>query len=357
MTAKLECLDSTALAGEGTRAHIYSKSTKVRVGWAEDRKKKSGLPSRVAVVGLENIETVHEPKPIQAIGALCMDRVAVLWSIPMAHRPRDLKGPMPSSFVAMIYGVRAGVPDLHIHKFMINYRPAANCVRHYSTNSESIAFKVKGLLGPRCDSYHRALKQLSKSSSAILSTLLATAPELVTPTDLVYRRQHPAVRCPWPRIVCNAGAGPVTFVGLIYLLILSILSAGACLTSALEQRLTLGPSVRTRTSTSLAAHFFVSPFYTLLSRAFQPPFNRVFPLQILRRVYAYGYTFVLRYAASPMHAERQHIAAGLNFGVLIAWVALSCVTIVAAKQGRKLRKNVVESNLGDVVGRREIEWL
>ncbi|KAJ7127529.1 hypothetical protein C8R43DRAFT_957739 [Mycena crocata] len=61
------------------------------------RAKKNGLPSRVAVVGLGNIETVHEPKPIQAAGALCMDRVAVLWSDPTAHRPREVKGPMPSS--------------------------------------------------------------------------------------------------------------------------------------------------------------------------------------------------------------------------------------------------------------------
>ncbi|KAK7057835.1 hypothetical protein R3P38DRAFT_3342020 [Favolaschia claudopus] len=43
---------------------------------------------QVAVVGQENIETVHAPKHIQAAGALCMDRVAVLWSVPTAHRPR-----------------------------------------------------------------------------------------------------------------------------------------------------------------------------------------------------------------------------------------------------------------------------
>jgi hypothetical protein len=50
----------------------------------------------VAVVEQENIETVHAPKHIQAAGALCMDRVAVLWSDPTAHRPREVKGPMPS---------------------------------------------------------------------------------------------------------------------------------------------------------------------------------------------------------------------------------------------------------------------
>ncbi|KAJ7857462.1 hypothetical protein B0H14DRAFT_2578353 [Mycena olivaceomarginata] len=61
--------------------------------WIE---KKNGPPSRVAVVEQENIETVHAPKHIQAAGALCMDRVAVLWSVPTAHRPREVKGPVPS---------------------------------------------------------------------------------------------------------------------------------------------------------------------------------------------------------------------------------------------------------------------
>ncbi|KAJ7905191.1 hypothetical protein B0H13DRAFT_2508665 [Mycena leptocephala] len=68
---------------------------KVRV--RRRRLEKKGPPSRVAVVEQENIETVHAPKHIQAAGALCMDRVAVLWSVPTAHRPREVKGPMPSS--------------------------------------------------------------------------------------------------------------------------------------------------------------------------------------------------------------------------------------------------------------------
>ena len=36
----------------------------------------------------ENIETVHEPKPIQAKQTPCKDKVAVLWRISSAHRPR-----------------------------------------------------------------------------------------------------------------------------------------------------------------------------------------------------------------------------------------------------------------------------
>jgi len=58
------------------------------LGQIKIEKKKMACPARVAEAGQGNIETVHEPKPIQAIGTLCMDRVAVLWKIPMAHKLR-----------------------------------------------------------------------------------------------------------------------------------------------------------------------------------------------------------------------------------------------------------------------------
>jgi len=51
--------------------------TRVRVRTVEVRKKMA-CPARVAVAGQENIETVHEPEPIQTVDTLCMDRVAVL---------------------------------------------------------------------------------------------------------------------------------------------------------------------------------------------------------------------------------------------------------------------------------------
>jgi hypothetical protein len=53
-------------------------------------------PARVAEAGQENIETVHEPKPIQTINTPCMDKVAVLWGILTAHKPRYMKGLVPS---------------------------------------------------------------------------------------------------------------------------------------------------------------------------------------------------------------------------------------------------------------------
>lgn len=52
-------------------------STKVRVS-AADRPKKVAHPARVAKVGQENIETVHDPKATQATNILCKDKVAVL---------------------------------------------------------------------------------------------------------------------------------------------------------------------------------------------------------------------------------------------------------------------------------------
>ena len=66
------------------------------LGVSKGEKKREALPARVAEEGQENIETVHEPKPIQATDTPCMDRVAVLWRISMAHKPRYVKEPVPS---------------------------------------------------------------------------------------------------------------------------------------------------------------------------------------------------------------------------------------------------------------------
>ncbi|KAJ6480711.1 hypothetical protein C8R47DRAFT_1322364 [Mycena vitilis] len=180
-------------------------------------------------------------------------------------------------------------------------------------------------------------------------------------------------------------ASAVTFVGLIYLLILSFfivnVSAAAREASGLEQRLTLGSLVRVRIATSFVAYFFIGLFYTLLSRAFQLPFDRqfgragfvvfwmlnwlgmlacglaleamitllgvrgvpfflmlwiisnvsvaVFPLQVLPRVYRYGYGFIFynfsRAVRSIVFNTKNDV--GLNLGVIIAWVALSCITL------------------------------
>ncbi|KAJ7696901.1 hypothetical protein B0H14DRAFT_3120131 [Mycena olivaceomarginata] len=163
------------------------------------------------------------------------------------------------------------------------------------------------------------------SSSANVGTLLSTAPEL---------------------------GERVTFVGLIYLLILSffivMVSTAAREISGLEKIL---PSL----------------FYTLLSRAFQLPFDRHFGsaglclaleamitlltarfvpffliifiiTNVLRlcvpacsppHIYRYGYAFpfynISRAVRSIVFRTKNDV--GMNFGILIAWVALSCITL------------------------------
>ncbi|KAF7298492.1 DUF3533 domain-containing protein [Mycena kentingensis (nom. inval.)] len=180
-------------------------------------------------------------------------------------------------------------------------------------------------------------------------------------------------------------ASAVTFVGLIYLLILAFfivnVSASARLLSGLESRLSLRSLVLLRLGTSFIAYFFVSLFYTLLSRAFQLPFSRhfgfagfpifwmlnfigmlacglaleamltlltirfvpfflilwiianvaaaVYPIQALPHIYRYGYGFpvynISRAVRAIVFGTKNEL--GMNFGVLFAWIVLSCVTI------------------------------
>ncbi|KAJ6480684.1 hypothetical protein C8R47DRAFT_596020 [Mycena vitilis] len=227
-------------------------------------------------------------------------------------------------------------------------------------------------------SYQFAL-QFAKnvSAAANVGTLLSTAPQLLT------RPVYFTVDNLRPFDVPVASA--VTFVGLIYLLILSffivIISNAAREASGLANRLTLGSLVRVRIGTSVIAYFFIALFYTLLSRAFQLPFDRqfgragfvifwmlnwmgmlacglalesvitlltirfvpfflivwiisnvavcVFPLQVLPKVYRYGYAFPFYNISNAVRSIifRTKNEVGLNFGVLIAWVALSCVTL------------------------------
>ncbi|KAJ7685788.1 hypothetical protein DFH06DRAFT_1277938 [Mycena polygramma] len=215
------------------------------------------------------------------------------------------------------------------------------------------------------------------SSSPNVATLLSAAPQLIAqPIYFTVDNLRP-----FDVPVASA----VTFVGLIYLLILSffivMLSAGAREASGLERRLSLGSLVRLRITTSFVAYFFILLFYTLLSRAFQLPFDRhfgsagivifwmlnwmgmlacglaleamitlltirfipfflivwiitnvsvaVFPLQVLPHFYRYGYAFpffnLSRGVRSIVFSTKNDV--GMNFGVLIAWVVLSCITL------------------------------
>ncbi|KAJ7627848.1 hypothetical protein DFH06DRAFT_1103085 [Mycena polygramma] len=230
------------------------------------------------------------------------------------------------------------------------------------------------------------------SSLPNVGTLLSTAPQLgVQPIFYTVDNLRP-----FDVPVASA----VTFVGLIYLLILSFfivnVSAAAREASGLEQRLTLGSLVRVRIATSFAAYFFIGLFYTLLSRASQLPFDRqfgragfvifwmlnwlgmlacglaleamitllgvrgvpfflmlwiisnvsvaVFPLQVLRRIYRYGYGFSF-YNFSRAIVFNTKNDVGLNFGVIIAWVALSCITLPFFQWLMHRRRNAAAQTL------------
>ncbi|KAF8208895.1 hypothetical protein K438DRAFT_1930438 [Mycena galopus ATCC 62051] len=215
------------------------------------------------------------------------------------------------------------------------------------------------------------------SSSANVSSLLSKAPQVVA-QPVYYTVDN--IR-PFDVPVAEA----VTFVGLIYLLILSffivMVSAGARDLSGLGNTLSTGSLIRVRLATAFVAYFVISFFYTMLSRAFQLPFNRhfgnggivifwmlnwlgmlacglaidsmltvltirfvpfflilwiisnvsvsIFPLQVLPHVYRYGFAWpfynLSRAVRSIVFGTKNEL--GLNFGIIIAWVALSCITL------------------------------
>ncbi|KAF7364086.1 DUF3533 domain-containing protein [Mycena sanguinolenta] len=208
--------------------------------------------------------------------------------------------------------------------------------------------------------------QANISSSANVANILSKAPELAA--------QPISLR-----------ASAVTFVGLIYLLILSffivVVSNAAREAAGLNRLLTLGSLIRVRLVSSFVAYFFISLFYTLLSRAFQLPFDRRFgdagfvifwmlnwagmlacglaleamitlltmrfipfflilwiisnvsiaeyPLQVLPHIHHYGFAWpfynISRAVRSIVFRTKNDL--GLNFGIILGWVVLSCITI------------------------------
>ncbi|KAF7364308.1 DUF3533 domain-containing protein [Mycena sanguinolenta] len=219
------------------------------------------------------------------------------------------------------------------------------------------------------------LKNISSSSN--IGTLLSTAPQIVV------RPIYYTVDNLRPFDVPVASA--VTFVGLIYLVILSffivMVSNAARDIAGFNESLSTGSLIRVRIATAFVAYFFISLFYTLLSRAFQLPFDRHFgrwgivifwmlnwtgmlacglalesmitlltirfipfflilwiisnvsiteyPLQVLPHVYHYGFAWpfynISRAVRSIVFSTKNDV--GLNFGILLGWVGLSCITL------------------------------
>ncbi|KAJ7087665.1 hypothetical protein B0H15DRAFT_781298 [Mycena belliarum] len=242
----------------------------------------------------------------------------------------------------------------------------------YRIHSRIVAAQLEGITHQFALQFVRNI-----SSSGNLSALASTAPELLL-RPIYYTAQNMR---PFDVPVASA----ITFVGLIYLLILSFfivnISASARAASGLEANLTFGSLVRVRLASSFVAYFFIALFYTLLSRAFQLPFDRhfgraglvifwmlnyigmlacglalevmmtfltarfvpfflivfiitnvsvsAFPIQVLPHIYRYGFAFpfynISRAVRSIVFSTKNDL--GMNFGILFAWVALSCITL------------------------------
>ncbi|KAH8814522.1 hypothetical protein DL96DRAFT_1715714 [Flagelloscypha sp. PMI_526] len=179
-------------------------------------------------------------------------------------------------------------------------------------------------------------------------------------------------------------ATAVTFVGLIYLLILSFyivnISNGAREAAQLDANLTLGSLITVRLVSSVLSYFIISLFYSSVSPAFGLPMERefgrsgflvfwmlnffgmlacglalesllaimtirflpfflllwiisnvsvcIFPIESLPIAFRYGYAFPFYNISKAVRTIvfRTHNQLGLNFGILIAWSVLSCTT-------------------------------
>ncbi|KIM91852.1 hypothetical protein PILCRDRAFT_761064 [Piloderma croceum F 1598] len=180
-------------------------------------------------------------------------------------------------------------------------------------------------------------------------------------------------------------AAAVDFVGLIYLLILSFIIAAqqlnARLQSGIQRRLRMKSLLILRIVAPIITYFWISLMYSALSQAFNVPFNRKFghsgflvywmmswcgmmalglaleaaltlltmkfipfflilwiitnvsvcfyPIPVLPSIYRYGYAAPFYNVSNAVRTilfnTRNQV--GLNFGVQLAWVGISCLTL------------------------------
>ncbi|KAK0436562.1 hypothetical protein EV421DRAFT_1112123 [Armillaria borealis] len=221
------------------------------------------------------------------------------------------------------------------------------------------------------------LRQVGSSSSNALASISTTAPQILTePISYTIDNLRP-----FDIPVASA----ITFVGLIYVLVLSFFIVNFCTAarelSGLEKALTTGSLIRVRIASSFIAYFTLSLFYSLLSRAFQVNFSRVLgpagflvfwmanfvgmlavglaleammalmtlrfvaffmifwiivnvsvcfmPIDVLPHIYRYGYAFPFYNLSCAVRTivfgTKNQL--GMQFGILIAWTAVSMITI------------------------------
>ncbi|KAG7441781.1 uncharacterized protein BT62DRAFT_982655 [Guyanagaster necrorhizus] len=250
---------------------------------------------------------------------------------------------------------------------------------------------VQALLIAICQEYaQQFVSQIASSSS--LSSIASSAPQILT-EPISYTTDN---LVPFDIPVASA----ITFVGLIYLLILSffivMIGASAREISGLERKLTTVSLIRVRLISVFIAYFMISLFYSLLSRAFQVNFSRKFgdagfvifwmvnfvgmlsvglaleamitlltvrfvpffmilwiisnvsvsfmPLDVLPNIYRYGYAMpfynVSGAVRTILFGTKNEL--GLHFGVLIAWTVVSLITLPTFQWFMR-RKNVPET--------------
>ncbi|KAH8806747.1 hypothetical protein DL96DRAFT_1536531 [Flagelloscypha sp. PMI_526] len=218
-------------------------------------------------------------------------------------------------------------------------------------------------------------KQLAANSN--FAALISAAPQFLT-TPISYTIDN---LVPFDIPVATA----VTFVGLIFLLILTFflmnITFQARAISGIEHKLSTFSLLRVRISTAIIQYFLVSLLYTLLSRAFQLDFTRrfgsggfpliwmanfcgmtalglalesmltiltirfvgfflipwvvvnvsvaVLPIDVQKVLYRYGHAMpfynVSRAVRTIVFGTKNEL--GLNFGILIAWAVLSICTM------------------------------
>ncbi|KAK0438218.1 hypothetical protein EV421DRAFT_1714431 [Armillaria borealis] len=219
--------------------------------------------------------------------------------------------------------------------------------------------------------------QLATSSSSSIASILQSAPQIIT-QPLSY-----AIDNLRPFDVPVASA--ITFVGLIYLLVLCyfivLIGFAARMTSGVEMKLTTKSLIKVRLVSTFALYFVISLFYSTVSRAFQVDFDRKFgsagfvifwmvnfvgmlsvglaqeamitlltpkympffmitwiitnvavcfmPIEVLPHIYRYGYAFpfynVSGAVRTILFGTKNQL--GLHFGVLIAWMVISLFTL------------------------------
>ena len=214
-------------------------------------------------------------------------------------------------------------------------------------------------------------------SSANVTHILSTSPQTILApisytVDNIVPFDHPV-------------ASAATFVGLIYVLILSffvvMIGNAAREVSGMSKKLTLRSLIVTRFVSTFTAYFFLSLFYSLLSLAFQLDFTRKFghggfvifwmlnwvgmlsvglaleamvtlltvrfipffliiwiivnvsvcilPIEVLPIFFRYGYAVpfynINRAVRTIVFGTKNQL--GQNFGILIAWAVISCISI------------------------------